>query len=524
MKKILSAALLLASLSINAQETYQNAELETQDLNGDARYVGMGGAMEALGANLSAASDNPASMGLFRGSSVSVSFGMSSHKNIGNVPADSKSVVNFDQAGFVSNMRIGYNSYVNWGINYHKSTNFNQILTAASRGLQYGEITRKNDKGEVISTYPVYGSQNGITYEKGGDVVDSQVDKMYLGLIGDCQLSSGDNYLSRERKGYIGNYDLTVSGNHQDRIYWGVGFTLSNVNYKNATYYKENIIDLGEPNGNISIDDVHEITGVGVNLKGGVIFRPIEANPFRIGLSVETPTWYDLSSHSEAVGQSTVYINDGDFQITPGNGKTRCDYDFEISTPWKFGLTAGTTFGKSLAIGASFNYADYSSSKSKIKDGDSYDWWTNTYYSNSHNDEAMNNHTSASLKGVSTFKVGAEYRVIPEVAVRIGYNYVSPMYKKDAVRNMFIESPGTEVSSTTDFTNWNATNRYTCGVGFNLDHFYVDLAYQYNTVSGTYLPYQNCSDVILDCNVTPSQSVDVTSKRHQAICTIGYRF
>ena len=51
MKKILSAALLLASMSINAQETYTNAELATQDLNGDARYVGMGGALNALGAD-----------------------------------------------------------------------------------------------------------------------------------------------------------------------------------------------------------------------------------------------------------------------------------------------------------------------------------------------------------------------------------------------------------------------------------------------------------------------------------------
>lgn len=522
MKKILSAALLLASLSINAQETYQNAELQTQDLNGDARYVGMGGAMEALGANISAASDNPAAMGLFRSSSASVSFGMSSHKNIGNVPADSKSVTNLDQAGFVSNMRIGYNSHLNWGINYHKSTNFNQILAAASRGLQYGEIKIENDKGEIIKQYPLYGSQNGITYEKGGNIVDSQVDKMYLGLIGDCQLSSGDNYLERERKGYIGNFDLTVSGNHQDRIYWGAGITISNVNYKNATYYEENIIDAGKPNGKIMIDDLHEITGVGIGVKGGVIFRPIEANPFRIGLSIESPTWYDLSTHSEATGESTVYINDGDFQIRPGKGRTKCDWDFEITTPWKFGLSAGTTFGKSLALGASFNYADYSSSKSKIKDGDyRYDDY---YYTSSYNDDAMNKHTSASLKGVSTIKVGAEYRVIPELAVRLGYNYVSPMYKKDAVRNMFIDSPGTETSSTTDFTNWEATNRYTCGLGFNIDHFYVDLAYQYSTVSGTYLPYQNCGDNILNSYVTPSQPVDLTSKRHQVICTIGYKF
>ena len=50
MKKILSimtAAML--GTAVSAQETYDNAQLATKDLNGTARYVGMGGAMEALG-------------------------------------------------------------------------------------------------------------------------------------------------------------------------------------------------------------------------------------------------------------------------------------------------------------------------------------------------------------------------------------------------------------------------------------------------------------------------------------------
>ena len=37
--------------AVSAQETYDNAQLATKDLNGTARYVGMGGAMEALGAD-----------------------------------------------------------------------------------------------------------------------------------------------------------------------------------------------------------------------------------------------------------------------------------------------------------------------------------------------------------------------------------------------------------------------------------------------------------------------------------------
>ena len=71
MKKIfLFAAMVMAAVQIMAQgivlDTYIGAQLATEDLNGTARYVGMGGAMESLGADISTIGTNPAGMGLFR--------------------------------------------------------------------------------------------------------------------------------------------------------------------------------------------------------------------------------------------------------------------------------------------------------------------------------------------------------------------------------------------------------------------------------------------------------------------------
>ena len=49
MKKLYAAALMMAVvLPVAAQDTYESARLLGSDLNGTARYVGMGGAMEAL--------------------------------------------------------------------------------------------------------------------------------------------------------------------------------------------------------------------------------------------------------------------------------------------------------------------------------------------------------------------------------------------------------------------------------------------------------------------------------------------
>ena len=67
MKKYLFlAALSLAMLPAAAQDTYENARLLGSDLNGTARYVGMGGALDALGADISLTGTNPAGIGLFR--------------------------------------------------------------------------------------------------------------------------------------------------------------------------------------------------------------------------------------------------------------------------------------------------------------------------------------------------------------------------------------------------------------------------------------------------------------------------
>ena len=82
MKKILTLALGFTALAANAQETYESAQLATQDLNGTAKYIGMGGAMEALGADISTMSTNPAGIGLMRHSTASVSFGLVSQNGV----------------------------------------------------------------------------------------------------------------------------------------------------------------------------------------------------------------------------------------------------------------------------------------------------------------------------------------------------------------------------------------------------------------------------------------------------------
>ena len=103
MKKLYIAAFALAAvLPVAAQDTYESGRLLMNDLNGTARYVGMGGAMEALGADISTISTNPAGIGLFRHSTVSISAGLVSQQDAKEFDGKNGTKMSFDQLGFIS--------------------------------------------------------------------------------------------------------------------------------------------------------------------------------------------------------------------------------------------------------------------------------------------------------------------------------------------------------------------------------------------------------------------------------------
>lgn len=544
MKKIFYVSLaLVLSLPAMAQETYENANIATQDLNGTARYVGMGGAMDALGADLSTISSNPAGIGLFRRSSVAISGGFVSQQDAKKFDYGSTSHMSFDQVGFVYNASSG-RSYINVGFNYHKSRDFNYILKASNslRGASQNKLSFLKQADEFF--YPMGSIEKGINgYDSRGNDAStfSQVDYLYYNaLLTDEIEEDGQTVLDfnaydasafnmdRASKGYIGEYDFNISGNIHDRVYLGLTFGFYDVHYKSYGEYSETL-----SNGNILIGDERNITGTGFDVKAGVIFRPIESSPFRIGLSVSSPTFYDLKTENV-----TTLTNGTPYGAWDQYHSSEV-YDFKFNTPWKFGLSLGHTVGNYLALGASYEFADYSALDNRIIDGEGYDWWYDSYYETSSSDKEMNDNTSHSLKGVSTIKLGAEYKPMPELAIRVGYNYVSPIYSDNGYKDGTVWSPGSYYASATDYTNWKSTNRITFGVGYQIDKFNIDLAYQYSAQTGDFYPFESYpssktfehsvlkddmgNPLTMSYNNVPD-ATEVSNKRHQILLTLGYRF
>lgn len=191
----------------------------------------------------------------------------------------------------------------------------------------------------------------------------------------------------------------------------------------------------------------------------------------------------------------------------------------------KFGVSLGHTVGDYLALGATYEYEDYGSIKSRVIDGDGYDAWTGSYYQTSSNDKVMNDHTSAVLKGVSTVKLGVEVKPVPELALRAGYNYVSPAYEKNGQKNPLLPSYGTSYQSASDYVNWKATNRFTLGAGYQIGKWNFDLAYQYSARKGDFYPFsyiEAVNDGTVESNGTTA--TNVKDDRGQLLFTLGYKF
>lgn len=540
-KYIMLSLLLMWASTITAQETYENTKLIDNDLNGTARYVGMGGALDALGADISVISSNPAGIGMISKSRTDMSMGLVSQFNASDFKDCNTTNHSFNQIGFVFAMPNSFGSSFNLAVNYYKSRNFDYILSATGKLNNASQNTLsflKSIYGEQKKQEPsnfYLEETNGII--RGTDRFTSQLDNLYYNnlLVGANSLvayNTAYNYtMNRANTGYIGTYDVAMSGNINERIFLGGAFGFHSVHYSGYSEYTENLMNATSKHvGSVTVFDERKITGLGVDFKLGLIFLPIENSPFRMGVSIATPTFYDLTtSNITSLKNLTNYKGKHQGWVSDES------YNFKVFTPWKFGLSFGHTIGNYLALGASYDYADYSNMVTRVNEGGTYDWYTGSYYESSSNDENMNNHTKQTLKGVSTLKFGAELRPLSYISLRVGYNYVSPIFKTIGYKDGSIDSYGSNYSSSTDYINWHSTHRYTFGFGVNMGKLNIDVAYQYSAQSGDFHPFMDAyGDYYFKNKVTGqltkeeiknyADAVKVNNKRQQLLLTFGYRF
>ena len=508
--------LIACASAIQAQTEYDITPIMTPELNGTARFVGMGGAMSALGGDISVISTNPAGLGIFRKNDVSMSFGFNNTASDatfnGTSTNEDRTRASFDQIGFVYSNKIGNQTslrYVNFGFNYHKSKNLNKLLSSV------GSLNGFSQTYQLVTAMEYQMKLNNLDSSVFGDILDSSnpyaaywnqlpvlstmgvrtglVDLNDDRLIG--RDGSRSNFYSEETGG-INEYDFSMAFNIEDRFYLGATIGAYDIDYKRYTSYTENLLDdNGKANGDYTLNNAYRLEGTGFDVKLGAILRPIEDSPFRVGLAIHTPTWYDLSEYYNATLSSDILAYDDAYSQNLNDylGADYLSYDYRLVTPWKFNVSMGTTLEGLIALDAEYEYQDYSTGK--FKDLDGYDL-DGTY------------DIKDFLKGVHTFRAGMEARLSPEISFRAGYNYTSSAFEKDAYASLPV------YGTSTQFCNSQSKNTVTLGLGYRGSVIYADVAYKYDTYKSDFYAFD---DIDL-----PATKVD--NSRHQLLFTLGARF
>ena len=218
-------------MSAFAQDTYMNEQLlnNSDDVIGTARFVGMGGAMGALGADMSVIGWNPAGIGLFRKSDVSIR-GL---WNKNHIEEENRGSGTFDQAGFVYSFRTESSAcpYVNFGFNFQKKKNF---LSNFYADIDLPGISQMDQLAELVNAgFDTNHNLAGLVFDNNALTKNPATNKYYN------QFSGEYSEYTHHSEGSLRGWDFNLSTNIMDRAFLGFTFGVDNLNYESWTNYYE---------------------------------------------------------------------------------------------------------------------------------------------------------------------------------------------------------------------------------------------------------------------------------------------
>ncbi|MFH0755828.1 MAG: hypothetical protein V2B15_00900 [Bacteroidota bacterium] len=415
MRRILIIALLLVCTVVTtiAQNETQELRYSMHNPFGTARYAAQGGAIGALGGDLSAAQVNPAGFGFYRSSEFSFSPSFywvnTSSDYLGTVTGDSRFRFNIGSLGYVAafnrkqktgivgaSFAVGYNTLVN----FNNRTSMNGTNNQSS--LLDDFTWRANDNpGNLNSFYEQVASDafllpyDSVSGRFWNDIQDGGYGQQTFRLV--------------EQSGYIGEYSFSTAVNISNLLYFGATLGIQSVRFYEDIYHAESDPD----HVLMTIDDFqfrefNSTSGWGYNFRFGMIFRPVHS--IRLGASIQIPTFYYLEDEKYTDANSSWDQSSG---IHDGNGVSPYGYyDYKLKSPMKVNAHASVILFKMATVSAAYEYMDYSAARL-----------------DSYNDRFLteNENIRNNLREVHNLRAGAEVR-IDLLYFRTGVQYLMSPY------------------------------------------------------------------------------------------------
>lgn len=336
---------------------------------GSARIQGLGGAQIALGGDYSSSVSNPAGLGMFNRSEVTLSTGLSFYNTtsdyLNSAPyKESTSRLNIPGLSLVYHMpneRDG--DFVSGAVAFSLSrvNDFNRSVVYEGRNNQ-SSITRsfiENANGRTVDQFDSdadnFNSPTGLAY--------------YSFLIGPLSTldpdDPDDEYFTDapqkafqreeiETRGSTSQINIAYGANYKDILFLGAGVGIASLKYSSEKIYTEDYYDKTIVEEMTLKEDL-TLSGTGLNLTIGAIVRPVSFLQF--GASFTTPTYYVMSERYNASMNS---IWDENFDYYGDGSEFPGDYNNEwISTDEvvsDYSLTTPLKVSAGIALIAKFGF------------------------------------------------------------------------------------------------------------------------------------------------------------------------
>ncbi len=501
MKYILALFTLLICEISFAQTIDDAIRYSSFDALGTARTIGIGGAVGALGADFASLSTNPGGLGNYRKSEFVITpfynFNQSSANVNGGMNTNSnRGKFGFQNVGFVFSKtpNRGKIKTFNVGIGFNQRVNFNRNFKY--EGRTEGSIADRwlelaYDGSNAILPDDLDGFEAGIAFEAGA-IYDPNSNDGMIEYVNDF---FGAPQVLKEQevdeKGSVNELLLSMGGNYNNKVSYGVTIALPIVNYTRQKIYVEEDDGEGRDGDIPGFNDLRFVenlttSGVGLTIKAGVAIRISQA--FRVGLAAHSPTRIGLNESFNNL--LTFSFNDGNGIPVVPNGPTASpngSFEYRLSTPWRVLGSAAYIIKKNGFVTAEIEFVDYTKNSFDLSINDSSPA-TQAYQ------DLLNNDVSTLFSQALNIRLGGEI-VVNKTQFRAGFGLL-----------------GNPIIGESSFNN-----TISLGFGYRPSDFFLDLAYRLFLNSTDYRPYNLVNDEF-------EPMVEANSNAHQLICTFGFRF
>ncbi|MDP4263108.1 MAG: aromatic hydrocarbon degradation protein [Bacteroidota bacterium] len=490
MKRIIFITLCIASSQyIMAQEPPDALRYSWYTSNGTARQLAIGGAGGSLGGDISATFVNPAGLGFYKTGDFVLTPGFNSLKNkatyFGRTEKDNKTAFSFGTSGLVmggpNNFHSNKSSAFALAVNRVADFNSNILYRGTNTQSSYSqkfleEISNNNDHdgNSVAQNYPFGTSLAFNTYWIDTANGWSSGNKQFVSMS--TPLLAGAGLLQEQRvtnKGGITELALAGAWNNNDKFYVGGTLGIPFLHYSRESVFTE-ADATSNPNNNFDFASITEnltTSGVGINLKLGMIYKPAEY--VRLGLAFHSPTYFTLTDKYNASVTTNTEGYQGQWTQSSDlftSGKD-AQFKYTLFTPYRV-IASGSYVFREIEdvrkqkgfLTADIEYINYKASSYKTDPNGDNSQTTKDYL------KSLNKAIDNAYKGALNFRVGGELK-FTTIMVRLGGAYYGNPYKNIAGEN-------------------GHRFQLTGGLGYRDKGFFIDLAYGYTMGKDIHFPYR----------------------------------